>query len=259
MQGEASCRSADLGAFVSTVEALHLTGSGGDDICGYDRFDDVIVGLRGAQIGFVMKVLIVDDHPIVVSGFKALLEGEGNIEVLEASSAAAAVKVLASQEADISVVDVNLPGISGFELVRRMMERNQTSKIVMFSMNDDPVFVAQAMEAGAKGYVSKNDNPINMLKAIHAVMEGGTAWPPGMVERVAHLNEGSPSSMVPVLSARDQEILRLLIKGKSLSEIADLVGVSYKTIATTCAALRGKLNARTQAELIAIAVERKLV
>ena len=206
-----------------------------------------------------MKVLIVDDHPIVVSGFKALLEGEENILVFEAFSAASAELVLASQPADIAVVDINLPGVSGFELVRRMVERDPAAKVLMFSMNDDPVFVAQAMDAGAKGYVSKNDNPIHMLKAIRAIIAGGTAWPPGMLERIGHLNDKSNSSTGSALSTRDQEILRLLTKGKSLSEIADLVGVSYKTIATACAALRGKLSARTQAELIAIAVERKLV
>lgn len=206
-----------------------------------------------------MKVLIVDDHPIVVSGFKALLEGEGSIEVLEASSSAAAEQAVVSQPADIAVVDINLPGISGFELARRMIERNPAAKVLMFSMNDDPVFVAQAMDAGAKGFVSKNDNPINMLKAIRTVVEGGTAWPPGMAERIAHLNERSSAGASHVLSTREQEILRLLAKGKSLSEIGDLVGVSYKTVATTCAALRGKLNARTQGELIAIAVDRRLV
>jgi two-component system, NarL family, invasion response regulator UvrY len=206
-----------------------------------------------------MKVLIVDDHPIVVSGFKALLEGEGNIEVLEASSAVSAEQILAINPADIAVVDINLPGISGFELVRRMIERDPAAKTLMFSMNDDPVFVAQAMEAGAKGYVSKNDNPTIMLKAIRAVVDGGTAWPAGIIERIGHLSERSNAAALSALTARDQEILRLLTKGKSLSEIADLVGVSYKTIATTCAALRGKLNARTQAELIAIAVERRLV
>lgn len=201
-----------------------------------------------------MRILIVDDHPIVVSGFKALFEGDGTVEVLDASSAADAEDVLASRPADIAVIDINLPGTSGFELARRILARDADAKVLMFSMNDDPVFVAQAMEIGAKGYVSKNDNPINMLQAIQVVIDGGTAWPPGMAARVAHLNERSS-----LLSSRDQEILRLLTKGKSLSEIAELVGVSYKTIATACAALRGKLNARTQAELIAISVERKLV
>ena len=216
-------------------------------------------GIGRATRDRTVKVLIVDDHPIVVSGLKALLEHDGGFDVMEASSAASAEQQLAVEAADVAVVDINLPGLSGFELARRMLVADPGALILMFSMNDDPVFVAQAMDIGAKGYVSKNDNPAHMIKAIRAVAGGGTAWPPGIHERIAHLGERRGSSLQSPLSSRDQEILRLLAKGKSLSEIADLVGVSYKTVATTCAALRGKLNARTQTELIAIALERKLV
>lgn len=206
-----------------------------------------------------MKVLIVDDHPIVISGLKALLEQEQGIEVRAAMSASEAEVSFEKCAPDIAVVDVNLPGLSGFELARRMLARNPKVAILMFSMNDDPVFVAQAMEIGAMGYVSKNDNPVRMLAALRAVAGGGTAWPPGSAEKIAFLGQHALGGAASQLSSRDKEILRLLAKGKSLSEIADLVGVSYKTIATTCASLRSKLKARTQVELVRIAVERKLV
>ena len=204
-----------------------------------------------------MKVLIVDDHPIVVSGFKSLLESDGTIEVLEANDAASAQRLLADQPVDLCVLDVNLPGPSGFILARQILTANPDARILMFSMNDDPIFVAQAMNAGARGYVSKNDNPVHMLDAIRAIAAGGTAWPPGIDERLAHL--GSSKQPSAAFSAREHEILHHLAKGKSLSEIADLVGVSYKTAALACSSLRAKLSARTQAELVAIAVERKLV
>jgi two-component system, NarL family, invasion response regulator UvrY len=206
-----------------------------------------------------VNILIVDDHPIVVSGFKALLEADGGMSVHEAASAQAAEQLLGTLSPDVSVVDINLPGLSGFELARRMIEREPSARVVMFSMNDDPVFVAQAMEIGAKGFVSKNENPAHMLRAIRAVAAGGTAWPAGITERLAHLGERGAGGGQAALSGRDSEILRLLAKGKSLYEVADVVGVSYKTVATSCAALRLKLNARTQTELIAIAKERKLV
>jgi len=207
-----------------------------------------------------VKILIVDDHPIVISGLKALLEQERDLEVCSAMSIAAAEEIMAVAMPDVAIVDVNLPGLSGFELARRMLAHNRATCVLMFSMNDDAVFIAEAMELGAKGYVSKNDNPAEMLKAIRAVSAGGTAWPPGSAEKVAYLAQpGTVSGAAPTLSTREREILRLLAKGKSLSEIADLVGVSYKTIATTCSALRTRLRARTQTELIAIAVERKLV
>lgn len=205
-----------------------------------------------------MKILIVDDHPIVVSGFKALVEHEDNIEVVAATTSAVALQLSAVQAFDVSVVDINLPGLSGFELTRRMIEADPDARIVLFSMNDDPVFVAQAMDVGAKGFVSKNENPADMLKSVQTVANGGTCWPAGISEKLGFLGQGLRGG-TSQLSARDSEILRQLAKGKSMSEIADLVGVSYKTVATACAALRSKLSARTQAELIAIAVERKLV
>jgi two-component system, NarL family, invasion response regulator UvrY len=206
-----------------------------------------------------VKILVVDDHPIVVSGFKALLEGSAEVEVVAAASAAAALQLLAAHTFDVAVVDINLPGLSGFELARQMIELDARARVLMFSMNDDPVFVAQGMDVGAKGFISKNENPAHMLKAVQTVASGGTCWPVGIVETLAFLGPRGTTQGGPPLSARDREILRQLAKGKSLSEIADLVGVSYKTVATTCAALRLKLHARTQAELIAIVVERKLV
>jgi two-component system, NarL family, invasion response regulator UvrY len=207
-----------------------------------------------------VKVLIVDDHPIVVSGFKALLEQDCTIEVSEAATAALAEAAVALTMPDLCVLDVNLPGLSGFELARRLLKRDAALPILMFSMNDDPVFVAQAMAIGARGYVSKNDDPGHMIKAIHTVMSGGTAWPHGSQEKINYLgSRASQGAAESLLTGREQEIIRQLAKGRSMAEIAEIVGVSYKTVATTCAALRAKLNARTQVELVRIAVERKLV
>lgn len=205
----------------------------------------------------MLKVLIVDDHPIVVNGVKALLAADGGIEPYAAACAAEAERCLAAQPIEVAIVDVNLPGLSGFELTRRLVGREPPVKVLMLSMNDDAVFVARAMEVGAKGYVSKNENPAHMLRALKAIAAGGTAWPAGISGRIALLPEAGAGQ--EQATGRDLEVLRLLIKGKSLQEIAELLGVSYKTIATTCAALRVKFGARTQAELIAIAVAAKIV
>jgi two-component system, NarL family, invasion response regulator UvrY len=206
-----------------------------------------------------VNVLIVDDHPIVVSGFKALLEADGGITVASASCVADAEHVLAQHPCDVAVVDINLPGLSGFELARRLLSRDADARILMFSMNDDPVFVAQAIGIGAQGFISKNDNPVAMLRAVRAVAEGGSFWPAGSDGTGARSIDQGSARAPTALSARDGEILRQLAKGRSLSEIADLVGVSYKTVAQACANLRTRLNARTQAELVAIAVDQKLV
>ncbi len=117
---------------------------------------------------FFVKVLVVDDHPIVLSGCRALLGEAPDMTMLEARDAASAQEVYASQRPDVAVVDINLPDVSGFELARRLLIRDPQARIVMFSMNDDPMFAAQAIECGAKGYVSKSDDPAAFVDAIRA-------------------------------------------------------------------------------------------
>lgn len=208
----------------------------------------------------MLKLLIVDDHPIVISGVRALLEEHSDIEVAEAHDADTALALAAQSPPDVAVIDVNLPGSSGFALVQKLLEKDTGAKVIMFSMNDDPVFVAQAMGLGAKGFISKNGNPAGMLEAIREVANGGTSWPEGSADRIAFLSGAGGSHGLPFkLSARELEILALLAKGRSMSEIADHVGVSYKTVAGTCAGLRTRIGARTQMELVRIAVERRLV
>jgi DNA-binding NarL/FixJ family response regulator len=206
----------------------------------------------------VVKVLIVDDHPIVLSGCRALLAQSSQMTMLEARDAATAQEVYAAERPDVAVVDINLPDVSGFELARRILIRDPQARIVMFSMNDDPMFAAQAIECGAKGYVSKTDDPAAFVTAIEQVARGGHSLTTETAQKIAFMRLGSGDSTAS-LTAREREVLRLLAKGKSLSEIAALINVSYKTVATTCTALRGKFGARTLMQLIRIAAEQKIV
>jgi len=203
-----------------------------------------------------VKVLIVDDHPIVLSGCRALLAETDDMEMLEARDAATAQDLYASYRPDVVVIDINLPDVSGFELARRLQVRDPRARIIMFSMNDDPMFAAQAIEGGACGYVSKSDDPHAILDAVREVYVGGNWLPQDLAKKIAFLrNAGDQVS----LTSREREVLRLLAKGKSMSEIAALINVSYKTVATTCAALRTKFNARTPMQLVRMAVEQKIV
>ena len=203
-----------------------------------------------------MKVLVVDDHPIVLSGCRALIAEADDMEMFEARDAAKAQEVFAAERPDVTVIDINLPDVSGFELARRLQARDADARIIMFSMNDDPMFAAQAIEGGAKGYVSKSDDPEAFLAAIREVHAGGSSLPRDMAQKIAFLRSAGDAVN---LSSREREVLRLLAKGKSMSEIAALINVSYKTVATTCASLRGKFSARTPMQLIRIAVEQKIV
>ena len=202
-----------------------------------------------------MRVLIVDDHPIVASGCRTVLADQPEIAILEASDAESAERIFAADRPDICVIDVNLPTVSGFELARRLLMQDTSARIIMFSMNDDPVFVSRAIEIGAKGYVSKTGDPDDLVEAIRAVGGGGTYLPSAIARSIAFAGPTLAQSPLSKLNAREMEILRLLSAGKSLSEIAWLVQSSYKTVANTSSIMRQKLGVRTSVELVRLAIE----
>ena len=202
-----------------------------------------------------MRVLIVDDHPIVASGCRTVLADEGAIAILEAADAESAERVFLTERPDICVIDINLPTVSGFELARRILAHDETARIIMFSMNDDPVFVARAIEIGAKGYVSKTGDPQDLVEAIRAVGKGDVYLPSAIAQSIAFAGPDVAKSPLSKLNSREMEILRLLSSGKSLSEIAWLVHSPYKTVANTSSIIRHKLGVRTSAELVRLAIE----
>jgi DNA-binding NarL/FixJ family response regulator len=202
-----------------------------------------------------MRVLIVDDHPIVASGCRAVLSGEPEITLLEAADAEGGERVFTSERPDVCVIDINLPTVSGFELARRILARQPDARIIMFSMNDDPVFAARAIEVGARGYVSKSGDPNDLVEAIRQVGHGDTYLPAAIARSIAFAGPAAAQSPLAKLTSREMEILRLLSAGKSLSEIAWLVHASYKTVANTSSIIRQKLGVRTSGELVRLAIE----
>ncbi|HYA80080.1 MAG TPA: response regulator transcription factor, partial [Methylocystis sp.] len=177
-----------------------------------------------------MRVLIVDDHPIIVAGCAAMLAGEGDIEVFDARDAETGYETYVARSPDVAVVDIALPGASGFELTRRILRFDAMARVVVFSMNDDAIFAARAIEAGAKGYVTKNDDPYLLLRALREVAAGGTF----MMAKGA----GQGANPLDALSPRELEILRMLGRGLGLAETAAATNLSYKTIANSCALMK---------------------
>ncbi|MBM3552515.1 MAG: response regulator transcription factor [Alphaproteobacteria bacterium] len=205
-----------------------------------------------------MRVLIVDDHPIIVSGCAAMLAGEGDIDVVDARDAESGLAAFAAEKPDVTVVDIGLPGVSGFELTRRILETDPGARIVIFSMNDDPIFAARAIQMGAKAYVTKNDDPYLLLTAVREVASGGVFLMPKIANRLAFEKSGAAASPLSALTARELEILRMLGRGLGMAEIAEATQVSYKTIANSCSIMKRKLGARTPMELMRIALEHRL-
>ena len=202
-----------------------------------------------------MRVLIVDDHPIVISGCKALLASDAQVEVRDAADAEAGQALYFAWKPDVAVVDLNLPGLSGLEVCRRILQRDEQAKIIIFTMNDDPVFAARAIEAGAKGYIAKNDDPSLFADAVRQVARGGVYLHPDLARQIAFLRANANANKVASLSARELEILRMLAAGRSMGDIADALHVSYKTVANNCTALKQKLGARSSMDLMRIAME----
>jgi two-component system, NarL family, invasion response regulator UvrY len=201
-----------------------------------------------------LRVLIVDDHPIVISGCRALLETDSGVEVVEAEDSASGFAAFFDHSPDVAVIDINLPGLSGLELMRRILERAPEARLVVFSMNDDPVVAARAIQAGAKGYIAKNDDPALFAEAVRVVAKGGLYLHPEMARQIAFLRSGSNADAISSLSPRELEILRLLAAGRTMAQIADLMNVSYKTIANNCTQLKQKLGARSAMDLMRIAL-----
>jgi two-component system invasion response regulator UvrY len=202
-----------------------------------------------------MRVLIVDDHRIVASGCRALFGDDPEIVILEASDAESGERAFVDERPDVCVLDINLPTVSGFELARRILARDAAARIIIFSMNDDPIFAARAIDVGAKGYVSKTGDPCDLMEAVREVGKGGTYLPPALARSIAFAGPAFAKSPWSKLTSREMEILRLLSVGKNLSEIAWLVQSSYKTVANTSSIMRQKLGVRTSAELVRLAIK----
>ena len=202
-----------------------------------------------------MRVLIVDDHRIVASGCRALFADDPDIDIVEASDAESGERAFGKEHPDICVLDINLPTVSGFELARRLLALDSSARIIIFSMNDDPVFAARAIDVGAKGFVSKTGDPQDLVEAIREVAKGGVYLPAAIAQSIAFAGPAFARSPLTKLTAREMEILRLLSAGKCLSEIAWLIHSSYKTVANTSSIMRHKLGVRTSAELVRLAIE----
>jgi two-component system, NarL family, invasion response regulator UvrY len=206
-----------------------------------------------------VKVLIVDDHPVVRAGLCRLLAAAPNVEVRETADGREALSLYREQLPTVVILDLNLPGLGGLEVLKRLKAADPEAHILIVSMHDDNTHVTRALQAGAMGYVTKNADPEELLEAIVRVAGGHTYIEREIAEALVFASlKGSPHPLQD-LSSRDLEILRLLAEGRSLSQIADTLGIGYKTAANNCTRIKAKLGAASTAELIRIAIRCGLV
>ncbi|WP_448205853.1 response regulator transcription factor [Azospirillum sp. sgz302134] len=201
------------------------------------------------------SVLIVDDHRIVIAGCRRLLSRGGDYDVLDATTAEEAFARYGERRPDVVVLDLGLPGMGGLEVLRGLLERDPGCRVLIFSMHDDPILVARALQAGAKGYLTKNDAPEELIVAIEAVLAGEVYLSHSMARELAVMNHGPGRR--PALTPRELDVLRLLGQGLVLGDIAERLGISYKTVANTCTQMKDKLALKNTRELIRFAVEQR--
>jgi two-component system, NarL family, response regulator NreC len=208
-----------------------------------------------------IRVVLVDDHAILRSGLRRVLEGESDIEVVgEAENADRAVFEALTNKPDVVVMDVVMPGKSGIEGMPAVLQAVPEAKVLVLSMQDDPHYVREAFEAGASGYVLKEAADTEVVSAVRAVAGGGRYVHPTLGARLvaAEAEERRRADADP-LSDREREVLRLLALGHTNQEIAKMLYISVRTAETHRAHIMQKLRLTSRAELVRYALENDLI
>jgi two-component system, NarL family, response regulator NreC len=208
-----------------------------------------------------IRVLVVDDHAVVRSGLRLLLEREpGIVPVDEAANAEEAVFRMIEHKPDVLLIDVTMPGASGIEALPKLLAASPASKVLVLSMHDDPRYVRDAFAAGANGYVLKEAADAEVVAAIREVAAGGSYVNPALGARMvaADAKEQAEAKADP-LSEREHEVLRLLALGHTNQEIAKTLYISVRTAETHRAHIMQKLGLASRAELVRYALARQII
>ncbi|GLU32664.1 response regulator transcription factor [Trinickia caryophylli] len=201
-----------------------------------------------------ISVLLVDDHAVVREGYRRLLELSGSLSVCgEAGDASEAYQRFCALAPDVVVMDVSLPGASGIEAMRRMLAREPDARILIFSVHEDLLFVRRALDAGALGYVTKASAPDALVDAVRTVARGTTYLSPDISRSLAMRAAAIDGMPGRQLSAREFEVLRMLVQGLTLPTIAEKLGLSQKTVANHQSSIRQKFGVDNGVQLAQIA------
>lgn len=208
----------------------------------------------------MIRVLLVDDHPVVRSGYHRLLEQTGDITVIaEAGSAESAYAAFVAEPPDVCVSDLSLPGIGGLALLRKVLARDRQAKVLIFSMYDSAQLVGRALDGGASGFVSKNAPPDSLVAAVRAVHAGQRYLSADLSPSLLKRSIDDEAERLASLSQREFEIFRLLADGRSPAECAQMLNLSLKTVANNQTRIKEKLDVTTSAALVHLALRNGLL
>ena len=207
----------------------------------------------------MIRVFIVDDHPVVIEGIHSLLQNEKDmVWVGQAMNAQSCLGFFVSNTADVILMDISMPGMDGVELCAAMKEKYPGIFILGLSTFNQGLYIKKMMENGASGYILKNSSKEELIKAIHTVNDGGIFFSGEVGQALAEYQRSSKTEL-PLLTPREKEILELIAEGFTNPQIAEKIFLSQFTVDSHRKNLLAKLNVKNTASLIRLAVERKLI
>lgn len=210
--------------------------------------------------GLTIRILLADDHLVVRSGLRRLLEQRPGLEVVaEAESGEQAYQVFNEVRPDVAVMDLSMPGMGGLEAIRRILARDPSARLLVFSMHENASFASQALKAGARGYVAKTGASDELVNAIEEVARGKVYISKEIAQKIALQTLGGGSDPLRELSTREFEVFRMIAEGRSVDEIADMLKISQKTVANYQTLIKQKLNLHTSVDLIRLALRHGVI
>ena len=206
-----------------------------------------------------IRIVLADDHVLVRQGLKALLEREGFQVVAEASDGQEALRHVELLQADIAVMDISMPILNGLNAAREMSRSFPKTKIILLTQHDEGQYISEAMDAGVKGYVLKNQVASDLLQAIRQVSRGQVYLSPGVSRGVMEAYQSKSEKSKHSLTLRERQVLQLIAEGKSTKDVASLLGISVKTAESHRTRLMNKLDIHETASLVRYAVRQGMV
>jgi two-component system invasion response regulator UvrY len=207
-----------------------------------------------------IKAMLVDDHAVVRMGFRLLLQGTSDIQVVaEANSGEEAVRLYPEVRPNVVVMDISMPGIGGLEAIGRILAREPAARILVLSGHEDVMHARRVLKAGAAGYLTKRSAAEELIQAIRQVDQGKTYLEPSIAQQMAVQQLSGQKNPVDMLSEKEFKVFLALARGQSVQEIAAVMSLSPRTIGTHLYNIKQKLGASNSAELAIIAIRAGLM
>ncbi|MGX9431328.1 MULTISPECIES: response regulator [Bradyrhizobium] len=205
-------------------------------------------------------IMLVDDHAVVREGYRSVLQKQPGLRVVaEASDGAEAYRLFKATEPDLVIMDLSMPGIGGIEAIRRIRQWDKRARILVFTMHQNAAFAVQAIRAGASGYVTKTSPPETLVHAVMDVLAGKIAISPDIDHELALSRLAGEAAAADVLSAREFEVLRMLLAERTTEEIAEALHISPKTVANLHSLIKDKLGVGSDIELVRLALRQGIL